>query len=215
MLYAMHQFMSRITPLTERSAEKVIQQLQRPQSLPFVEASHNPPIITARLLNVQIKHAMQRILRDMTGEVLKSFETEMVIIPQKPDTWADNFCIVLILCMCIETAQVGSDSRAMTKLRTDRTCTLSRSQLCQHLDHVPFTRLTHLLHTAYKTNRAKANNKGKLGFNPVQFGFPNKAVEGITPQMRTLVSEVKQIMVDHGKSFSSRASRSTADNFRP
>jgi hypothetical protein len=147
----------------------------------------------------------------MTTSVFKSLEKAMLVIPQTKDAWADNFCVVLILCMCIEAAQVASDSCAMAAHRKDPTCTLSRTDICHKLDHELFRQLTHLFHTAFKTTRA--NPKSKLGFNPIRYGLPN-AGEGITPQMRTLVNEIKQIMIAHRKGLSSKIIQSTANFFR-
>lgn len=199
MLYAMNYFMNRILTFTKESAGKAVNRLLRPQSLPFEEALQVSRVLTSTLLNLQIKQAMQNLLRDTTRTVLRGLETEILIIPKSPDTWADNFCIVLILCMCIEAVQVESDSRAMTALRKDPTCTLSRTDICQKLDYVPFGQLTNLFHTAYRTKRAKSNHENKIGINPIRYGFPIKEGEGITPQMRTLVNEMKIIMTSRGR----------------
>jgi hypothetical protein len=214
MLYAMNYFMSRITTLTKESAERVVQRLRRPQSIPFEEASRASVVLTSRLLNIQVKQAMQNQLCEMTTKVLKGFEKEMLENPKPQETWADNFCVVLILCMCIEAAQVGSDSRVMTALRKDPTCKLSRSEICQKFDNVPFRQSIHLFHMAYKTYRAKGNYEGKMGFNPIRYGFPDKTAKGIIPQSRNLVNEMKRIMADHGMCRSSKATRGSADFFR-
>jgi hypothetical protein len=216
MLHAMHYFMSRIITFTKDSAERAVKRLRRPQLLPFEQdsqVSQVSQVLTSTLLNLQIKQAMQHLLRDMTISVLESLEKAMLVIPQTHDAWADNFCVVLILCMYIEAVQVASDSCAMAAHRKDPTCTLSRTDICRKLDHEPFRQLTHLFHTAFKTTRAKAHPKSKLGFNPIQYGLPN-AGEGITPQMRTLVNEIKQIMTAHRKGLSSKIIQSTANFFR-
>jgi hypothetical protein len=210
MLHAMHYFMSRIITITKASAERAVERLRRPQLLPFEQAAQ---VLTSTLLNLQIKQAMQNLLRDMTGQVLKGLEKEMLVIPKAKDTWADNFCVVLILCMCIEAVQVASDSYAMAALRKDSSRPLSRIKICRALDDEPFRQLTDLFRTAYKTNRAKANQKSSLGFNPIRHGLGMKASEGITPQMRILVNEVKQIMIAHGKA-SQAAFQSSANLFR-
>jgi hypothetical protein len=193
MLHAMHYFMSRIITFTKASAEKVVGRLRRPQELPFAQA------LTSTLLNSQIRQAMQRLLREMTRFVLEGLE-KAISLPKTKANWADTFCVVLVLCICLEAVQVASDSYAMAALRDDPKCGLSRAAICQELDVEPFKRLTDLFHMAYKTRKAAANKKSKKGFNPIRNGVTLNQGEEITPEMVDLVNEINLLIRDHGKS---------------
>jgi hypothetical protein len=187
MLHAMHYFMSRIITFSKSSAEKAVGRLRKPQVLPFAQA------LTSTLLNLQIKQAMQLLHRETTRSVLAGLEK--VISAPKKANWADTFCVVLVLCICLEAVQVASDCHAMAALRDkpDK-CGLSRAQICQDIDSEPFKQLVVLFHIAHKTH-----NKSKKGFNPIRNELVVNQVEGITPLMVNLVNEIKEIMRVHGK----------------
>jgi hypothetical protein len=191
MLYSMHYFMSRIITFTKESAEKAIGVLQRPHTLKYAQT------LSSTLLNLQIKQAMKGLLSETTNAALEELENVMSKSKGKANSWADIFCVILILCMCIEAVQVASDSYAMAALRKDPNCGLDRQMICRELDEKPFNHLTELFHMAFKT--AKASSKRRIGFNPIQLGLGINKEEGITPQMVELVYEVKRIMVTHGK----------------
>jgi len=192
MLCAMHWFMSRIITFTKGSAEKVA------ESLPRLRVSPSPQALTSTLLNLQVKQAMHSLLRDMTKAVLDGLEK--AILGSKPKAhWAQNFCVILVLCICIEAVQVASDSFAIAALCKDPECGLSRLSICQALDKKLFKELTGLFHMAYKTYRTKGNHKSQTGFNPIRNGLVVYQDEGITQQMVDLVNEVRQIMTAHGK----------------
>jgi hypothetical protein len=196
MLYAMHYFLSRIITFTNDSAEKAIEGLKRPHALKFAQT------LSSTLLNLQIKEAMQGLLSETTNAVLEELDKVMAKSKAKPSSWADIFCVVLILCMCIEAVQVASDSYAMVSLRKDSKCGLDRLKICQELDERPFKYLTELFHLAYKTPKANRKNPG---FNPIRNGLVVNKEEGITKQMVKLVHEVKGIMATHGKDFLHKA----------
>lgn len=203
MLHAMQYFMSRIISFTKESAEKAIEGLRRPHTLKFAQT------ISSSLLNLQIKQAMQGPLSGTTNAVLEELEKAISKSKTKTASWADIFCVVLILCMCIEAVQVASDSYAMAALRKDPKCGLDRVVICRALDVRLFKRLTEMFHMAYKT--PKASRKGSIGFNPIRIGLVVNKEEGITPQMVELVHEVKRIMATHGKDLLHKAYHSNTN----
>lgn len=190
MFYAMHYFMSRVIIFTKDSAEKAVEGLRRPHKLNFAQT------LTSTLLNLQIKQAMQGLLSTTSNAVLESLDCAMSG-PKTKAAWADIFCAILILCMCIEAVQVASDSYAMAALRKDPKCGLCRMEICRRLDEEPFKHLTEIFHMAYKT--AKANPKSRIGFNPIRNGLRVDLDEGVTPQMVKLVSDIKAIITARGK----------------
>jgi hypothetical protein len=206
MLHAMHYFMSRIITFTKESAEKAIEGLQKPHMLKFTQT------LSSTLLNLQIKQAMQGLLSETTNAVLEELEAVTSKSKTKAASWADIFCVTLILCMCIEAVQVASDSYAVAALRKDPNCGLDRLGICRALDEKPFKNLTELFHMAYKTPRV--SRKCRLGFNPIRIGLAVNKEEGITLQMVELVDEVKRIMATHGKDLLHKAYHSNTNIFR-
>lgn len=188
--------MSRNITFTKNSAEKAAARLRRPQVLPSAE------VLTSTLLNLQVKQAMQSLLRDMTKAVLEGLETTILRLKTKAH-WAETFCILLVLCMCIEAVQVASDRYATAALLKHPECGLSRLEICQALDDKLFKELTGIFHMVYKTYKAKGNRKSRIGFNPIHNGLVVHQDEGITQQMVDLVNEIKLIMTAYGKRPSS------------
>jgi hypothetical protein len=192
MLHAMHCFMSRIITFTKDSAEKAVETLRRPQLFPFAQA------LTSTVLNLQVKQAKQSLHREITREVLQELEKAMLGHKTKAH-WAEIFCVLLVLCICIEAVQVASDSYAIAALGKFSDCRLSRTKICQALDDMPFKDLTGLFHMVYKTYKTKGNQKSQIGFNPIHNGLEVYRDEGITQQMVDLVNEIKEIMTTHGR----------------
>lgn len=195
MLHAMHYFLSRTITFTGESAEKLIDGLQRPHLLKYAETQ------SSTLLGMQISHEMRNLLSETTYAVLDELEKTLSKSKYRDGSWTDIFCVMLVLCICIEAVQVASDSYAMVALLKDPACNLSRSQMCQKLDKAPFETVTGLFHVVYKTRKAsrKTGRKSSIGFNPIRNGIRIDSEEGITPQMVDLVRDIKQIMVTHGK----------------
>lgn len=202
----MHYFMSRIITFTKASAEKAIEGLQRPHTLKFAQ------VLSSTLLNLQVKQAMQRLLSETVHSVLEDLESALSKSKGRPSSWADIFCVVLILCMCIEAVQVASDAYAMAALQEDPKIDMPRVKICHELDERPFKDLTEVFHLAYKSR--KVRRKGSLGFNPIRLGIMVDEEEGITPQMVKLVHEIKQIMAEHGKGLSQILHRSNTNIYR-
>jgi hypothetical protein len=194
MLHAMQYFMSRIITLNRESAEKAIESLRRPHSLKFAQT------LSSTLLNLQVKQAMQRLLSETVQSVLEDLDKALSKCRGRASSWADIFCVVLVLCMCIEAVQVASDAHAMAALRKDPSVDMPRARICHELDEKLFKDITGLFHMVYKSGRAKP--KGTVGFNPIRNGIMVNEEEGITPQMVKLVNEIKHIMAKHGKIFS-------------
>lgn len=193
MLYAMQYFMSRIITFTNESAKKAVQHLRRPGPLQLADS----PTLASKLLNLQIKQAMLTLLRDTTRKVLEELE-RVFLGPRTRSSWANAFCVHLILCICIEQVQVALDSTVVAALRNDPSCRLSRIDFCRQLDEEPYRVLVGLFHMAYKTDKAKSG-KRTIGFNPIRNGLLANQEEGITQPMVNLVNDIKRIMTIHGK----------------
>jgi hypothetical protein len=158
------------------------------------------PVLTSQLINLQVKQAMHGWLFDITGKVLEGLDAALAPgLHRAKAAWVDHFCIVLILCICIEAVQVASDGHVIAALRKDPVSPLNRVTTCRELDEGAYTHFTDLFHTFYKTGKKLKPHGDKGGVNPIRDGLAVKESDGITRQMVDLVSEIKDIMKRHGK----------------
>jgi hypothetical protein len=192
MLYAMHYFMGRLITFTKTSAVDAVTNLRSPALLPYI------PTLTSTLLNLQIKKAMNSLLFEFTRDVLDGLGHLFAACRKQP-FWAEAFCVVLILCMCMEELQMSIDSYVMAALRKDPSRALHSASILRGLDDRVFRHITELFHMAYKTARSSLSRTKRLGFNPIRDGFPLNESKGVTPQMTILVQDVRQIIKQCGK----------------
>lgn len=177
--------MSRIIIFTKASAVEAVSRLRGPTTRNYL------PVVTSQLINLQVKQAMHGWLCDMTAKVLEGLDAALAPMLQRTKAaWADHFCTVLILCICIEAVQVASDGHVMAALRKDPVSPLNRVTTCRELDEGAYTHFTDLFHTFYKTQKK---------VNPIRDGLKANESDGITQQMEDLVLEIKDIMKRHGK----------------
>jgi hypothetical protein len=186
--------MSRFITFTEASAAMAVSRLRGPTMQNYL------PVLTSQLINLQVKQAMHSWLFDVTGKVLEGLDAALAPGLQRTKAaWADHFCIVLILCICIEAVQVASDGHVMAALRKDPISPLNRVTTCRELDDGAYTHFTDLFHTFYKTQKKFNQHSNKGGVNPIRDGLAVNESDGITHQMVDLVLEIKDIMKRRGK----------------
>jgi hypothetical protein len=139
---------------------------------------------------------MQGLLHDTIIEVLDGLE-EALTPPKFEASWAELFCVVMVLCNSMEEVQIAAINTAITALSKDPEYRSPGLKICQELDETPFKQLTSLFHLAYKTKRVKGNQKSQLGINPIRYGLGVNPERGITQEMDDLVNEIKLIMTLH------------------
>src|SRR5277367_874403 len=103
----MHYFMAQILVFTDDSADAVINSLNRPTRHPYKRT------LTSKVITLQIKHVMHKLVRGQTSELLENLQTAMSTKNSSKREWASSFCTILILCMCAEMVQSATDLKAV------------------------------------------------------------------------------------------------------
>jgi hypothetical protein len=177
---------------TPESAREVVKHLQTLRPLQVADK----PILTAKLLDLQIKGAMKLLSAEMANEVL--VEVERAILPPRGgSSWTISFCVHLVLFICVEEVQIALDGVALSE---NSNCKISRTECCHRLDNEPYKAMVEIFHMAYKTQ--KANVKRKVGLNPIRNGLSKNEEEGIDQAEVDLVNEIKCLMTIYGKYLS-------------
>ena len=193
MLYAINYFLSRFASLTNESATEVISRLRTPVQLNYQRSR------SAKLLNIQIKQEMYRLLRDVTHDVLEGLERELRT--RAKGAWATTFSVILILSTCVEAVQVAADGYIVHKL-LGKDHSVSRDEaieICRQLDERPFASCMNLFHDIYRTSRSKNGQRNEKGFNPIRDGLELNGKEGFDRPTLELVDEIRSIIRNHGK----------------
>jgi hypothetical protein len=195
-LCAIHYFMSRIITLTSDSARELVTQLRSPPELPISSDSHT----AAKLINLPLKQVMQGILNDEVRVVLQELDNVLESSTRNKGNWANSFCAVLLLLICVEAVQVATDGHISMALIRDKdgTCKLDRIAACRELDDRLCTHIIYLFHAHYKSCRARTGQNAEIGFNPFRHQLQPDENNGITQEMVNLVEEIKQIRAEHG-----------------
>jgi len=192
MLYEMHHFMSCSIFLSKPSLEQVQQKLLSPAIISYDEAR------TSRVVGRQLKHAMNSLIVETTGNVLDHLERELK--KKSRAHWADCFCVILILCMCVEAVQIAIDGRVIYNMgcKDDDNTPMSREislQASLELDGHPYAHCTEVFHYMYKSPKSKEEK----GFNPIRDGPKLDKVYGLNESEVHLVEEIIGIMDTSGK----------------
>jgi hypothetical protein len=112
-------------------------------------------LFSSRLLNLQLKGGMYNLALQMTAKVLS--QLEKVFRNRDKTLWPVSFAAMLVLCLCIEQAQVLTDSH-IEFLKSSGHSALAGldgepQRCCQALEDGPFAQLTHVFHLRYRTNK--------------------------------------------------------------
>jgi hypothetical protein len=192
MLHAIIHFMGVLVTFTKESAIQISETIE-------VFGSKIPmsqPFLSSRILNRQIKIAMNMLKQDVTNSVL--VELERTMKTRTRDNWGPSFCTILILSLCIENLQTAADTLVVTDIRKSLSDNLqpnfSRAQssrACQNLERYPYQKFTELFHAIYKSSK-DSNSGGKdKGFNPIC----NRAVrDELDEPTKVLVQTIENIM---------------------
>lgn len=191
---------SSITILRDSSVE-VLNNLPRPRQL---EYTHNPSL---RLVNIQIKHVMYILIKDMYLKILDELEKGLCE-KNKLALWAPSFCGIMILCMCAEMVQTSTDLRVVNSL--DERNKLSTSGLdasnkslsrdesieaCRKIDDLPIATVMDTFHFVYKAR--KHSSKKKESFNFVCNGLDAITQFKLGRDVEELVDRIRNIVATH------------------
>jgi len=180
--------MDRVITLTDDSAKEASQRLSAPTMLPYNFS------FSSRLIHRQIKHQMQMLLHEMTREVLEGLEKELRTRVRA--SWPTAFCVILVLCLCIEMVQVATDGFVVhTQRHEGGDSVLLREtgiEICRSLDGRPYNGWANLFHAVHRSH------KKQRGFNPIRDGLGVDEKEGLDQAALNLVNEIHQI-TENGK----------------
>ncbi|CZR65269.1 uncharacterized protein PAC_15169 [Phialocephala subalpina] len=197
MLYAGYRFMSTGVRYTHTSFSAVAGSIKNP---PFQNITSR---LVSRLLNRQLKYAVNEVMKRETASLLEELQRELY--SKKKSAWATTFCVILILCICMEEVQTAMEGLVLHLREHPGSANADEDEVitvCRRLDDLPFAHMCELFHMAFKTHKIGDMSSGKrkrksstTGFNPLRGemiernesdGFGKEAVE--------LIGEIQTIM---------------------
>ncbi|KAF8853562.1 hypothetical protein BDZ45DRAFT_76216 [Acephala macrosclerotiorum] len=195
MLHAIYKFMATTLTITESSKRKLGDSLRKLTRIEYDSS------IASRLLNRQIKSAMHALREGLMREVLEELERDLKT--KSKALWAPCFCVTLILCMCVEEAQIAMDAFAMhTRVLgavQDAPASETTIESCRKLDDLLFNHLLELFHGVYRSHQASKPNSNCRVYNPIRDGPETDIKEGLDQKSADLVSEFRNIIADHSE----------------
>jgi len=180
------------------------------------ESVKNPPVqsITSRLisnlLNRQLKYAVNTIMKKETSYLLEDLQKELY--RKSKSAWPTTFCVVLILCICIEEVQTAMEGLVLHARENQGSVNPDGEEailVCRRLDDLPFAHMCELFHMVFKSHKISDTSKGKrkkksdtAGFNPLRGEMVERnESEGFGKEAVELVSEIRSIMKELGECF--------------
>jgi hypothetical protein len=152
---------------------------------------------------LQLKCEMIVLLRETTAQVLRGLERILEATRGRHTTWSTAFCLMIVMCLCIETVEIAVDAAIVVKMQKAEmtTADTSRAKHCQELEQVVFDHVKALFMYAYKSHRSQRQG----GFNPIRDGLELNEESGITLPMVELVQDVRRIIEEHEDDIIDRA----------
>jgi hypothetical protein len=194
LMYTLHYFMGRRITISPSSVERLTQHF--PKSTARADKS-----MVSRLLNRQIKAAMHSLLREVTRNVLEDLGRDLKT--RSKTVWSPCFCVIAILCICIEEVQIATNSFVTCPLahgtRTAQPSSQATIDICRKLDNIPFVHLMDLFHGLYKTYKPLTIQRNDHVYNPIRDGLEIDSSEGIGQDSVNLVNDLHKVVEDHGK----------------
>lgn len=144
---------------------------------------------------------MNFLREEFAREILADLERELK--SRNRAFWSTGFCVISILCICMEEAQISIDGLVMHELvfNTDASQPSLEDSvgLCQKLDGLAFGHLSQLFLGVYKTNKGIPAYGDDSIYNPIRDRKKIKFEELMDEQSITLVDEIRGIISSSGK----------------
>ncbi len=189
-LHAMHYFMARILTFTKDSASLV-----KTVSRNDLGIDLSSDVISSRLLNRQLKHAMHILHRRQTKTVLQNFEGHLK--KREQAGWPISFSVVLILCLCMEDIQIATNNFVFTDAEISQGLRDKSYNACWQLEDKPYRHCTQLFHDMYRSYKQPNNHTTERGFNPIsQDDYHQTNWSQATQEM---VNGIRQVINDSGR----------------
>jgi hypothetical protein len=202
-------FMTKTIVLLREESEEALEHLPAPNEL-------NTQRPNLRMINIQIKHVMLRLIRDTYAEVLEELEKNLHLKDLK--LWAPTFCCILILCMCAEMVQITSDHRIvcalddMSKSRDGKDKNGNEASrdasfdICRKLDDLPIASAESSFHVIYKTIKLKDGPKREQGFNPIRDGLDAVRKARLGQDVEDFVRRILDVVAKHSECAHTKSS---------
>jgi hypothetical protein len=189
--------MTQILLFTGDSADQAIRNLHHPAKFLYTRT------LTSKLISLQIKQEMYDLAHDATGYLLRDLEDAMLNRGNDTRVWASSFCVISILCMCVETVQVATDFKIVHSMTEEEGVPkLSRDESrhrCQHLDEHLISTWEKMFHQVFKSYKRHGIRKHERGFNPIRDGLEFDNAKGLDEAIVRLVIEVRKVATEQGQ----------------
>lgn len=144
-------------------------------------------------LNRQVKSKMHGLRVQLTQEVLSGLEK--TIKTRSKEAWITSFSVIILLCICMEQAQIAIDGLFMHKKEHQPEEDIPASEIVVDMyrkfdDHL-FRHLTEFFHEVFRTRKSRI-------YNPIRDGYQTNRAECNGEGTEQLVKEVRRIINDHG-----------------
>jgi hypothetical protein len=131
---------------------------------------------------------MQILLRETVQNVLRGLEKSMRT--KSNLAWAESFCAILILSLCVESVQVSIVRHELSLERGDTNSSLKQTfDAYSSLEENPYRIPILIFHGIYRSRR------GKSGFNPLL----NPEIQGLDPAAMQMLGSIRTIISYSGK----------------
>ncbi|RDL41411.1 uncharacterized protein BP5553_01390 [Venustampulla echinocandica] len=186
MLHAIRYYMKSLVTLSEESASVVYSSL--PDSPPYYSQTAYP---CSRLLNRQIKYAMDKLSREITRKVLQGLERTM----RSRLSWGPSFCVLLLLCLCMEELEIAAHIFVVSDIEKEGAKSAynrrQSSTACQILEDNPFLQFKRLFHDIYRTH---GGSRRGPGFNPLRSVAKHGGCSELDPPGDRMVQSIYQMI---------------------
>lgn len=185
----MQYFMGRILTFTKDSSSMVTKVSRNTLGIDIP-----PDTVSSRLLNRQLKHAMHILREAQTKTVLEEFERHLK--KREQTEWPVSFCVVLILCLCIEDIQMATNNFVNNDSGMSHDLHNESYQTCRELEDKPYRQYTQLFHDMYRSHKQPNGHAIDGGFNPIlQVGGYETCW---SQDRRDMISSIRQLIKDSG-----------------
>lgn len=148
-LHSMHYFMGRTITYSDDSSAKIDHNLKRP-SLGLWNSN-----VVSSLLNRQVKYAMHCLRVETTQEILE--ELDKNLRTRDHAFWPMAFSVIIILCICMEEAQMAMNGifiHKRTHQPSEATSSEEMVETCRKLDKYPYRHVTEFFHAIFQTEKS-------------------------------------------------------------
>jgi hypothetical protein len=186
----MHYFMARILTFTKDSASMVTRVSRNELGLDLPSE-----VISSRLLNRQLKYAMHILHRRQTKTVLQEFERHLK--KREQAGWPISFCVVLILCLCMEDIQIAANNFVFSDAEISQGLRSESYKACWQLEDKPYRQCTQIFHDMYRSYKQPNSHAAEGGFNPISQDTTHQT--NWNQATRDMIYGIRQIINESGR----------------